>query len=868
MCRASVAETRDSGRASTAWYPRTRDRRPRQESALLPSLRLALPLALAIFVAAPTVAQNAVAGPRLVELELAPTVPFNTLLEAGLDLVEVRGARRVRLLEWPGDEAVLARLGGQVTLIDADPARTAAERAAADLAGRPAPRGQRVQSAVRPDGVFRTEVLPPFGSGSMGGYWTLAEVKMKLDDLVAGDTQNLVADKLDTVGTSVQGRPIWGLKIAKAVAGPDTRPVAFFNALTHAREPEGMQALFYFVDDLRARYGTDPEAAYLLENRVIYIVPVVNPDGYFKNESTNPGGGGLWRKNMRNNNGNPNDQDGVDINRNYGFQWGFDNAGSSGTASSETYRGPSAFSEPETRAQRDIVVTLQPKTGLSFHTYGDLLLHPWGYTTTAPSDSNTFYEWEDDMSLGNGYLAGQGIRVLYPVNGEFNDWTYGDVALKPRAFTWTPEVGTPADNFWPAPSRIVPLAQEALRLAWYAASIAGPFARVERADVQGGPLAAGSSRLVSVRARNKGVSGNAGPGLGATMSSLSPGASVIPGSVAYPTLAPLTSGDALAGGAFQIAVDDTVTAGRLLRFRVEFTATGDFYSRDTVELICGVPTLVAAEDASSGLGQWTTGSWGIVSGDPVHPSLYFADSPSGAYANGVNNPLTHIATLDLSAGVHAYALYDARWQFESDYDCGLIEASLDGVAWTPLRATGSSLGSSISGGTQPAGQPVYDGARNLWRGERADLSAFTGSLGGAVRLRYRVLSDAGSQLAGLDFDSLRVVVYDPATQPGPVAVGEGPPTSRIELAAPAPDPVRGPARFAFTLPAAGAVRLELFDLQGRRVATLADAVLPAGRHVSDWDGRDPGGHRVSAGVYLARLSGAMGGATRRFIVLR
>jgi hypothetical protein len=824
-------------------------------------------LLLALLLAAPAAAQEIPRGPRLVDVELGPSVSFAAVLEAGLDVVEVHGASRVRLLEWPGDEGILQRLGARVTLVDADPARTAADRAAAELAGRIAPRGQRVLSAARPDGIFRTEVLPPFGSGSMGGYWTLAEVKMKLDELVANDTQNLVADKIDTIGTSGQGRPIWGLKVTRAVAGPDTRPVAFYNALTHAREPEGMQALFYFVDDLLAKHGSDPVATYLLENRVIYIVPVVNPDGYFQNQATNPAGGGLWRKNLRDTDGSGTvtTNDGVDINRNYGYQWGFDNSGSSPTISSATYRGPSAFSEPETRAQRDIVVALQPKTGLSFHTYSDLLLHGWGYTTTAPPDSNAFYEWDDDMSLGSGYLTGQAIRVLYAVNGEFNDWTYGDVTLKPRAFTWTPEVGGPTDGFWPAPSRIVPLAEENLRAAWYVASIAGPFVRVERAEVVGGPLTAGSSHYLTVRARNKGVSGSAGPGLGAAMSSLSAGASVIPGAVAYPTLAPLTSGDALSGGAFLVVVDDTVTAGRLLRFGVDFSALGGFFARDTVELLCGAPTVVAADDASSGLGQWTTFGWGIVTGDPSHPSRYFADSPSVAYADAANNPLTHIATLDLSAGVHAYALYDARWQFESDFDCGLIEASLDGITWTPLASTGSSLGRP--GGVQPVGMPVYDGARNLWRGERADLSAFTGPLGGAVRLRYRVISDGGSRLAGLDLDSLRVVLYDPAAQPSPVAVGDGPAPVRLELAPPAPDPVRGPARFAFALPVAGAVRLELFDLQGRRVVTLVEAVLPAGRHACGWDGRDDGGRSAPAGVYLARLSGAAGVASRRFAVL-
>ena len=823
-------------------------------------------------------AQEPAASPRLVEVELGQ-VPFTRLLEAGLDVVEVRGASRARLLEWPGDEVTLRGLGVTVTLIDADPGRTAAERARAELAARPTPRGTRVWSAARPDGLFRIEVLPPFGSGSMGGYWTLAEVKMKLDALVADDTQDLVADKLDTLGTTGQGRPIWGLKVAKSVAGPDTRPVAFFNALTHAREPEGMQALFYFIDDLLSKYGTDPTATYLLDHRVIYIVPVVNPDGYVRNQTTNPGGGGLWRKNLRDNDGSGtvNSNDGVDINRNYGYQWGFDNVGSSGSISTETYRGPAAWSEAETRAQRDIVVALQPKAGLSFHTYSDLMVRPWGYTVAAPPDSNKFYEWEDDMTLGNGYTSGQGIRILYAVNGEFNDWAYGDQVLKPPVFSWTPEVGGPSDGFWPAPSRIVPLAEENLRSAYYTSSIAGPYVRVERSSTMGGPLIAGFNRWVEVRARNKGVSGNAGPGLAATMTSLSAGASVLSGAVPYPTLAPLTSGDALSGGAFLVAVDDTVTPGRLLRLRVDFGAPDGFFSRDTVELVCGLPTVVAIHTGAPLPGEWTTTSWGTVAGDPAHPSTYYADSPSGPYPDQANNPLTRVATLDLSPGVHAYAVYDARWQFESDFDCGLIEASLDGTSWAPVRATGSSLGQS--GGVQPVGQPVYDGARYLWREERADLSPFSGSLGSAVRLRYRVLSDAGSRLDGFNFDSLRVLVYDPAAQPTPVAVGDAASPVRLELSPPLPDPVRGSARFTFALPVAGDVTLELFDAQGRHVRTLAAASLPAGRYVRMWDARDEAGRAVPSGVYLARLSssgvsssgratdGATGMASRRLVVL-
>src|SRR5205085_10361200 len=102
---------------------------------------------------------------------------------------------------------------------------------------------------------------------------------------------------------------------------------------------------------------------------------------------------GMWRKNTRDNEHNGTfdpDSDGVDLNRNYAYQWAFDNLGSSPDVTTETYRGPSAFSETETQAQRDLVAALKPKTGLSFHTYQDLLLHPWGFTSNPPPDVLAF----------------------------------------------------------------------------------------------------------------------------------------------------------------------------------------------------------------------------------------------------------------------------------------------------------------------------------------------------------------------------------------------------------------------------------------------------------------------------------------------
>lgn len=832
---------------------------------ILPLVLLALLLPALV----PAAVQAATPPPtKLVRVSLGPMTSLTSLLTAGFDVVAVRGQAAADLFASPDDEARLRGLGAVLEVLDDDVEGHYAARAQAGLAARPRSEPARVRSAVRPDGVFRIEALPAFGSGSMGGYWTLAEVKMKLDSLVAADTRDLVADKLDTLGWTLQSRPIWGLKIGKRVSGPDTRPVVFFNALTHAREPEGMQAVFWYVDDLLAKYDTDPFAKYLLDQRVIYICPVVNPDGYELNRSRYPGGGGMHRKNVRDVDGDglvDYQTDGVDLNRNYGFMWGYDDVGSSPTPTNVAYRGSSGFSEPETQVQRDIVTALQPVTCVTFHTYSNLFIHPWSYVNQATRDSMAYYEWDDEATLGSGYLSGLPARTLYPVNGDLDDWCYGDTLSKPRVITWTPELGTANDGFWPPPVRIVPLAQENLRKCYLVTAIAGPWVRVERSSVLEGTLDAGNLAHLAVRARNRGLAATPA-NLLATLSPLDAGVEVFPGGTTahYPTLAPLTSADASAGETFIIAAEDSVTPGRLVRFEVAFTADGGFFSRDTVELLVGRPTVVMVEpfDATT---LWTwSGGWSLVSNDPGHPSRYMTDSPLGAYGNSSNLRLIYKGRLDLSAGVHAYALFDARWFFEPAFDGTVFEASLDSAYWVAVPGRATVPGYYLP---QPIGAPLYQGSRMLWQTERLDLSSFAGPGGNLVRLRLRTVSDVGTNYDGFSFDSLRVLLYDPAQQPAPAAVGPAA-GDALELAVPAPNPARSQARLAFSLPRAGAVRLEVFDLAGRRVRTLAQGHYAAGRYALAWDLRDDAGRAVAPGVYLARLQGGSGERTRRLVVLR
>lgn len=812
------------------------------------------------------------AGPRRVRVALEGAVTLPVLLEGGFDVTVAKDRGWAELLEWPGDGARLAALGARTELLDEAPGRTAAERARAELSARPAATAKPVRRGAGPAAVT---LLPPFGEGGLAGFWTLDEVAAKLDDLVASDTRDLVADRVDTLGWSVQGRPVLGLEVGLRVEGPDTRPVAFFNALTHCREPQGMQALFYFLDDLLATYDTDPVAKYLLDHRRLYFVPVVNPDGYAYNQRLydSTGAFGYWRKNLRDNDASltTNGADGVDLNRNFGFQWGYDNAGSSPTPSSGTYRGPAAFSEPETRAQRDVVAALQPVTGFSFHTYSDLFLHPWGHTTAGTPDSAKFQAWTDELTLASGYTGGPSPRVLYAVNGDFNDWTYGETAAKPRAYTWTPEIGGPADDFWPPPHRIVPLAQELVRPCRIVAGLAGPWVRAASVAIAEGTLDAGRLAHLLVRAENLGMTGSAGPSLQAQLTALDPAIEVLSGPVGYPPLASFQSADG--AGGFAVAAADTITPGRLVRFRVDFTDAAGLHCRDTIEVVVGTPTVVYASDLSSTAGWTVSGGWGVRVNDATHPSAYFADSPGGRYASGMDARATLSAPLDLSQGVRAWAVFEDRWTFESNFDGAVLEASRDGATWTALATTCATTTGAAS--ALGAGVAAFEGSRWRWAPDRADLSAFAGGPANTqVRLRFRSRADGGLQLDGLDLDSLRVLLYDPAAQPEPVAVEAGPGAARLALAPPSPNPARGRVRLAFDLPPGAAeFLLEVLDVQGRRVVSYAEPAGPAGRSPAGsswrwgWDLHDGHGRRVAPGLYLVRLRSGADEAVRRVVVL-
>ena len=247
-------------------------------------------------------------------------------------------------------------------------------------------------------------------------------------------------------------RDVWAIKISDNVTVEEAdEPEVLIIGCHHAREIITPEIVLYYMNYLLDNYSIDPYIKYLVDNRQIWLIPLLNPDGHEYVIYVYS----MWRKNTRDNDENDYfdpSYDGVDLNRNYGYQWGYDNIGSSPNPASNTYRGTEAFSEPETQAIRELCKSHNFKISLSYHSYMQAILFPWGYTQADTPDHDTFVALADSCVAYNGYERGNwNMGVVYSTNGDSDDWLYGEQTEKNKIFGFTPEVGT---AFLPDTSRI------------------------------------------------------------------------------------------------------------------------------------------------------------------------------------------------------------------------------------------------------------------------------------------------------------------------------------------------------------------------------------------------------------------------------
>ncbi len=669
----------------------------------------------------------------------------------------------------------------------------------------------------------------------LGDYHTYAETVAEMSAYVAA---HAAIARLDTIGVSLEGRLILGVKISDGVAAEEAEPEVLVVGCHHARELMSVEVPLYLMRRLLDGYGVDPLLTSLVDTREIWIVPILNPDGHVYVQGNSGGqSDNWWRKNRR---ANGDGSFGVDLNRNYGFNWGRDDIGSSPTPSSNVYRGTGPFSEPETAAIRDFMALHGFSISISFHSYGQLFLYPWGFDRFDTPDHTVFRALGDSVAVQNGYRAGNvKSGAIYITNGDMDDWVYGELALKPRLYGFTFELNTyeqggfyPNDTLIPStcalnsgplftllryadePRRVLPpprptppvfAAQSTGMLLQWSASVPDPANPAARHDV----------RSIDSVVR---LLDNAEGGMGD-----------------WDSLRFTWSTARAASGSHSYWSGSNNNRESVLTAR----ATLDAVPADSV-------VIQAYWDLEPFYDYWYVEasidggeSWTALRGDRTTD-----DNPFG-YNQGAG-------ITETSGGGFLRAAFDlgpfAWTQVLIRIRCVTDGATFgEGLYVDDVTPTSRYLGATVTDNGSPTPQILLQPAPT--------------TVG-----QYQVRTVDGEGQAGRWGDR---ALY----QPGITAAGIG--DFRLErdlLLQNAPNPFNPRTRFRFFLAAgaAGPYRLDVFDIAGRLVAAVAagrDGGAGGARSV-DWNARDASGRELASGVYLLRLQTVRGSLERKITLLR
>jgi carboxypeptidase T len=331
---------------------------------------------------------------RLYEVYWKTNEQRDSLLASGLDLIEFdRGQRQALIRATNGD---IRRLGEE---------------------------GLETKPREDLDQQFNRARNALLAAADAGAYHTYEEVRAELNAMAKKFPDQA---RVHELGLTVQGRKLLAIEIGNRAGGAAKRPQVLVMGCHHAREWISVEIPMKLARELLENPAGSAEVRALVKTARIWIIPMLNPDGHHYSVTTDR----LWRKNLRN---NGDGTLGVDLNRNYdGPDWG-KSPGSSGNTSSEIYRGPQPFSEPETRIIRDLVTGRrrlgQLRGVMSYHSFSQLILYPWGYTNETAPDIDPVRKqaeaYRDRIIKAGGvpYTAEQ-ASDLYITNGDTTDYVW------------------------------------------------------------------------------------------------------------------------------------------------------------------------------------------------------------------------------------------------------------------------------------------------------------------------------------------------------------------------------------------------------------------------------------------------------------
>ena len=599
-----------------------------------------------------------------------------------------------------------------------------------------------------------------FTAGSMGGYYTLAEMNAKMDALLAA--YPAIVSKF-SIGNSYEGRPIYGVKISDNVATDESgEPEVLFIGLQHAREAIAGTSLIFFMQYLAENYGSDSRVTDLVNTRQLFIIPCVNPDGYEQNRITNPSGGGLWRKNRRL---NSDGTYGVDLNRNWGIDWanctGATSSCGSGTPSSDTYWGTAAFSEPETNALKAFIASRNFVLSIDQHCYGQYYSLPFGRPglhTLSAVDQNFYNYTAALMGKYNCQRAGNSPQTVgYEVAGGMKDWMLlGDIGTgtKGKIYGLTGEAG--GGNFWAPTSSIIPLSKGLCFQNLQAAYVAGSYFDVQdRSDLS----VTATTGTFDALMRRMGVGDNP------VTLSLLPIENI--SAVDSPlTINSFANYNDTFPASFHYTLSPTITNGQRIKFAWKIE-TGGYAYYDTVTKFYNPVTLLYDNMEGTFATNWTatispsnSNGWNYTTNGFYQGTHSMAESPTGNYTASSTRIAMYKNTINLSDATAAYLSFWVKHRAENCNDKLRMEVSTNGgTSYTAVCGINTI---SEPDGTL-GGLPALTGIRENWTRELVDLSAFKGSSNVRFRFNFTSNTDAFSDPYykktddGFYIDNLRIV---------------------------------------------------------------------------------------------------------------
>jgi len=592
-----------------------------------------------------------------------------------------------------------------------------------------------------------------FTMGEMGGFFSYEEMLAHLDNMYE-KYPNIVSEKQAISDfLTYEDRPIYHVRLTMPNEIEGKKQI-LYTALHHAREAISLSQLIYFMYYILENYEEDDALKYLLKNYELHFVPCVNPDGYvynneiYLNDVSSSNNFGFWRKNKRDNNGDglfDTDLDGVDLNRNYGHHWAYDDFGSSPSIASERYRGPSAFSEPETQAIQWLCEQNEFFLALNYHSFGNVIIHPWSYEVDLPTDDHFIFQTlSESLTHDNHYHAGFAFETIgYVANGSSDDWMYGEEETKPKIFSFSPEVGTALDGFYPDESQIIELCQMNILQNLNALRVLDSYGQVQEISASTFTKTSGSLQF---KTKQHGLESGS---FTINVSSLSPLLNIENSFVT-----PILETGQFVLDSLVYTLDQSTYYGQEISFVVEIN-NGSYTINDTISKICqweADSLMMLHSNTCDDLNLWENNGWGLTTLTYHSESASLTDSPSGNYENSTYSEIILNDTLDLTSAAFAEMNFWAKWDLEPYYDyVQVIATNIETNAQTSLCGNYTYLLSTVGN------EPVYHDTQEDWIQEHISLNDF---LGEKVQLKFVLQSDDFIVYDGFYLDDIDINILE------------------------------------------------------------------------------------------------------------